>query len=103
MKRKQFTFYSSYWEAIQPLPKKQQAEILLAICDYALNETEPDTNLSPTASVAFNLIRPTLDSGRIKAANRQNKTGIKQKQTKNKNESNAERTRNEKEGEKERE
>ena len=61
MKRKQFTFYSSYWDAIQPLPKKQQAEILLAICDYA-------------ASVAFNLIRPTLDSGRNKAANRQNKS-----------------------------
>lgn len=74
MKRKQFTFYSSYWEAIQPLSKKQQAEILLTICDYALNETEPGTDLSPAASVAFNLIRPTLDSGRIKAANRQNKT-----------------------------
>lgn len=74
MKRKQFTFYSSYWDAIQPLPKKQQAEILLAICNYALNETEPSTSLSPAASVAFNLIRPTLDSGRIKASNRQNKT-----------------------------
>lgn len=74
MKRKQFTFYSSYWDAIQPLPKKQQAEILLAICDYALNETEPSSSLSPTANVAFNLIRPTLDSGRNKAANRQNKS-----------------------------
>ena len=74
MKRKQFTFYSSYWDAIQPLHKKQQAEILLAICDYALNETEPSSSLSPAASVAFNLIRPTLDSGRNKAANRQNKS-----------------------------
>ena len=73
MVRKQFTFYASYWEAIQPLPKKQQAEILLAICDYALNEKEPTKALSPAASVAFNLIRPTLDSGRNKAANRQNK------------------------------
>lgn len=55
-------------------PQKQQAEILLAICDYALNETEPSSSLSPAASVAFNLIRPTLDSGRNKAANRQNKS-----------------------------
>ena len=73
MKRKQFTFYSSYWDAIQPLPKKQLAEIILAICDYALNETDLSSSLSPVASVAFNLVRPTLDSGRNKAANRQNK------------------------------
>ena len=85
MKRKQFTFYSSYWDAIQPLPKKQQAEILLAICDYALNETEPSSSLSPAASVAFNLIRPN------------------QNQTDNKRKTNAQQRRKEKEGEKERE
>lgn len=88
MERNQFTFYRSYWKAIQPLPQKQQTEILLAICDYALNETEPKKALSPAASVAFNLIRPTLDSGRNKAANRRNKTETNGKQNDNKTETN---------------
>ena len=80
MKRKQFTFYSSYWDAIQPLPKKQQAEILLAICDYALNETEPSSSLSPaiwsppqmpTYHAPF-FTASRIFRGRNKAANRQN-------------------------------
>ena len=65
--RKQFTFYRSYYDAISRLPKKEQAEIILAVCAYALYETEPE-GLSPVAWTAFELIRPTLDSGRKKAA-----------------------------------
>ena len=38
----------------------------MAVCDYAIYETEPQ-GLSPAASMAFKLIRPTLDSGRRKA------------------------------------
>lgn len=64
--RKQFTFYRSYYDAIQELPKKDQSAIILAVCAYALYETEP-TGLSPAASTAFKLICPTLDSGRKKA------------------------------------
>lgn len=64
--RNQFTFYRSYFDAIQELPKEERADIILAVCDYAIYETEP-TGLSPAASMAFKLIRPTLDSGRRKA------------------------------------
>lgn len=65
--RNQFTFYRSYFDAIQELSKKDQSAIILAVCAYAIYEIEPE-GLSPTASTAFKLIRPTLDSGRKKAA-----------------------------------
>jgi len=64
--RNQFTFYRSYYEAIDELPKKDQAALILAICAYALYEKVPE-GLSAAASIAFKLIRPTLDSGRKKA------------------------------------
>lgn len=66
--RNQFTFYRSYFEAIEPLPKKDRSAIILAVCEYGLYEREPK-GLSPIAMACFNLIRPTLDSGRKKAAN----------------------------------
>lgn len=65
--RNQFTFYRSYYDAIQGLGKKDQSAIILAVCAYALYEEDPK-GLSPAASTAFKLIRPTLDSGRRKAA-----------------------------------
>ena len=64
--RNQFTFYRSYFDAIQELSREEQAAIILAVCAYALYETEPK-GLQPAASMAFKLIRPTLDSGRKKA------------------------------------
>lgn len=64
--RQQFTFYRSYYDAIQELPKEEQASIVLAVCAYAIYETEPQ-GLTPAASMAFKLIRPTLVSGRKKA------------------------------------
>ena len=64
--RNQFTFYRSYFDAIQELNKKDQSAIILAVCAYAIYEIEPQ-GLSPTASTAFKLIRPTLDAGRKKA------------------------------------
>lgn len=64
--RSQYTFYRSYFDAIQRLPKKDQSAIILAVCAYALYETEP-SGLSATASACFALIRPTLDAGRRKA------------------------------------
>lgn len=107
MERKQFTFYRSYYEALQHLKKPDQAAVYSAICAYALDEQEP--NLTGAAAAAFTLIRPTLDTGRRKAENRmrkdpdnnaeqtRNKRGTKRKQIKNK----PEQTGKEKEGEKE--
>lgn len=64
--RNQFTFYRSFYEGIAGLPKKDRAATLLAVCAYALYEEEP-SGMSTAAKVAFELIRPVLDSGRKKA------------------------------------
>lgn len=66
--RNQFTFYKSYFDAIQDLKKKDQSDLILALCAYALYETPPE-GLSVAASVAFKLIKPTIDAGRKKAKN----------------------------------
>ena len=66
--RKQFTFYRSYLDALAPQPYEIQAEALLSVCRYALYGDEPKT-LSPNARTIFELIRPTVDSGRRKADN----------------------------------
>lgn len=97
MERNQFTFYRSYRDALRALNAKDFKAVVLAICDYALDESEPC--LSGVPHAVFTLIRPTLDSGRNKAANRQNKIKTKEGQSGNK----SEQTRKEKEGEKERE
>ena len=70
MKRDQFTFYRSYYEAMKDLSVEECTKLLLAIAAYALDEEEPE--LSGSCSACFKLIRPTLDSGRNKAANRMN-------------------------------
>lgn len=89
MKRDQFTFYRSYYEAMQDLSVEECAKLLLAIAAYALDEEEPE--LSGSCSACFKLIRPTLDSGRNKAANRMNaeeQSEIKPKTNGNKAKSN---------------
>lgn len=65
MERKQFTFYRSYYDALVELPRRDQANVILAICGYALREEEP--SLTGTAKAIFSLIRPTLDAARRKA------------------------------------
>lgn len=99
MRREQFTFYRSYYEALKNLPKRDQTAVLMAVIGYALDETEP--NLSGVPLSVFTLIRPTLDSGRNKAKNRMNKRGSNCYQTENKTGTKQEQTC--KEGEKERE
>lgn len=98
-KRKQFTFYRSYYEAIVDLSKKDQTSVLLAICAYALDAKEPD--LKGTASAVFKLIKPTLDASREKA--KSGKKGGESKQTASKPQANEKQTAREKENEKENE
>lgn len=102
MRREQFTFYRSYYDALKNLPEKERAKVLFAILEYALDEQEQN-NLEGICAACFLLIRPTLDSGRIKAANRKNKAETNEEQTKNKTKTKAEQNRKEKEVEKERE
>lgn len=108
MKRDQFTFYRSYYEAMKDLSVEECTKLLLAIAAYALDEEEPE--LSGSCSACFKLIRPTLDSGRNKAANRMNaeeQSEIKPKTNGNKAKSNQNKSEqtetNRKEREKERE
>lgn len=99
MKREQFTWYRSYYEALKTLPAKDFKKAVLAVCAYALDEETP--NLDGVPNSVFTLIRPTLDSGRIKAANRMNKARTKQEQNGNKPEQTAKEKENEKESESE--
>ena len=104
MERKQFTFYRSYLDAIRRLPKKEQGNIVIAICNYALDETIPSA-LSPIADTVFTLVKPTLDASRRKAeaGNCGGKTKATAKQTASKTQANVKQTASEKEKEKERE
>ena len=68
LKRGQFTFYASFFEAIDRLPRSRQLETYRAIVDYALNGTEPALNGAPLG--LFAAFRPVLDSSRGRAAAR---------------------------------
>ena len=63
MKRKQFTFYRSFWETIQELPtKKEKLQAFELLCDYALDQNEPDLHdKKPSAVMVFQMARPILD------------------------------------------
>lgn len=107
MSRGQFTFYASFASALSRIKKKaDRADAYDAICNYALYGTEPDMDKLPdSAAIAFDLIRPTLDSSRRKAES--GKRGGMSKQTGSKPEANIKLEQpgreKEKEGEKEKE
>lgn len=65
MKRKQFTFYRSFWEACQKLREEDRPGFLMAVCAYALDGEE--IPLSDSTAASFCLAKPVLDSSRRKA------------------------------------
>lgn len=97
MKRDQFTFYRSYYEALKALPKRDQTSVLMSVIGYALDGETP--SLSGVPLSVFTLIKPTLDSGRNKARSRMKKGRTSEEQ----NGTNGEQTIKEGEIEKERE
>lgn len=107
LEREQFTFYASYARAIAKIKKaSDRCAAYDAIANYALYEILPDVDKLPdSAAIAFELIKPTLDTGRRKAAS--GKTGGEargnRKQDESKPEANEEQTAREKEGEVEKE
>ena len=53
--RATFKFFRSYFEAAKDLgDKEMQADFLMAVCDYALNGSEPE--ISGVASALFRLL-----------------------------------------------
>ncbi len=69
MQRTQFTFYESFSKALSRIKKKaDRADAYDAICNYALYGVEPDMEVLPeSVAIAFDLIRPTLESSWRKA------------------------------------
>lgn len=100
MERKQFTFYRSFWDAMQSLPKRDQLPFVTAMCAYALDGEERP--LSGPAASSFSLVKPVLDTARRKAENGKHggsKSKAKQKQTESTEEANGKQTEREKEKE----
>lgn len=67
--RGQFTFYASFASALRRLRNPaERCTAYDAIIDYALSGREPELDELPDAvAIAFELIRPNLDSSRRKA------------------------------------
>ena len=64
MKRKQFTFYRSFYESIEKMQtNKEKLQAYQILCRYALDETEPDLNaVKPCAAMVFRIAKPILDT-----------------------------------------
>jgi len=69
MNRKQFTFYSSFYESIQNLKtKKEKLEAYEMICQYALYGTLPELENTKSATMAiFSVCKPILNRSRQRA------------------------------------
>ena len=97
------TFYSSFWEAINALPKKDQLPVMRATIEYGLNGTHSE-KLTVSQSAFFSLIKPNLDASRKKASSGKaggSKAKANDKQTASKTEANSKQTASEKEKENE--
>lgn len=92
MARKQFTFYESFFRAVSRIKKKaDRATAYDAICAYALCGQEPNLDELPdAAAIAFDLIKPTLDSSKRKAES--GKTGGQSKHGESKSEADGKQT-----------
>ena len=69
MERKQFTFYRSFWEAIENLQtNKEKLQAYQMLCDYALNQNLPQLHdKKPSAATVFQLAKPILDRAHDRA------------------------------------
>ena len=69
LQRNQFTFYRSFWEAIENLPtNKEKLQAFQMLCDYALNQTQPNINeKKPSAATVFQMAKPILERAHERA------------------------------------
>lgn len=89
MERNQITFFRSYFTAIRRIKKKtDRCDAYDALFDYAFSDILPDLEALPdAAAIAFDLVKPNLDSSKRKAEF--GSKGGKAKQTPSKTEANA--------------
>lgn len=79
LQRTQFTFYASYFAAVEKLPKCHRYEALQGIIRFGLFGEEPE--LKGAAQSVFEAVRPHLESGRSKAAYRIRKNAQEQSES----------------------
>ena len=91
MERKQFTFYASFYKAIQRIKNKTaRCAAYDAIASYALTGEMPDVSRLPDAAAAvFEIAQPVLDSSRKKAESGSKGGESKGKQSESKPQANA--------------
>ena len=87
--RDSFIFYRSFFESFEGLSKKDRLILFEAVCNYALNDIEPELNGIPLA--IFKLLKPQLDANIRRYENgckggRPKKTETKPKQNQTKTE-----------------
>lgn len=68
MKRDSFCFYRSFYDAINALPKKYQAQAIDAVLAYGLDGVEP-TDADGVIQAIFALIRPQIDANNKRYTN----------------------------------
>lgn len=66
-KRKQFTFYESFYGSLLEMPLEEALPTLWVIVTYGLYGRKPRIPLSALGRVAFKLAKPVLDSARKKS------------------------------------
>lgn len=59
MAAEKFTFFISFYEALKELPPEDFKKVIIAICEYAFYDKEPDLPLK--LIVPFRLIKPIID------------------------------------------
>ena len=85
--RDSFIFYRSFFESFDGLSKKDKLILFDAICNYALNDIEPELNGVPLAM--FKLLKPQVDANTRRYENgckggRPKKTEVKPKENQEK-------------------
>lgn len=78
MKRDSFVFYRGFFDAMNELQPAEQLALVRMICDYALNESEPETGGAIVA--IFRAVK-----GQIDANNKRFEDGVKGGRPKSKN------------------
>lgn len=63
-----FVFYRSFRDAIEEMDDSDKLATLLAICDYALYNVEPELT-SPMSRAIFTVAKPSIESNRAKRKN----------------------------------
>jgi len=74
MKRKQFTFYRSFYESIEKMQtNREKLQAYQIFCRYALDEAEPDPDaIKPCTAMVFEIARPIMDAAHNRARAAQN-------------------------------